>query len=47
MSLIQLLGTTLAIFGVEVNVRNERKRVSRMWENTYLSTENPRASLEP
>ena len=31
-------------FGVEINVRNDRKRVSRMWENAYLSTENPRAS---
>ena len=40
-SLIQLLGTTLSIFGV---VRNERKRVSRKWKNAYLSTEDPRAS---
>ena len=27
-----------------LDVRNERKRVSRKWKNAYLSTENPKAS---
>ena len=31
-------------FGVEVNVKNERKRISKMWENTYLSIKNQKAS---
>ena len=31
-------------FGVELDVKNERKRVSRNWENAYLSIKNPKAS---
>ena len=34
----------LSTFGVEIDVKNERKRVSRMWENAYLSIKNPKAS---
>ena len=26
----------LTVFGVELTVKNERKRVFRMWENAYL-----------
>ena len=31
-------------FGVELAVQMERKGVSRMWENAYLSIKNPKAS---
>ena len=31
-------------FGVKIDVKNERKRVSRMCENAYLSIKNPKAS---
>ena len=34
----------LSTFGVEKDVKNWRKRVSRMWENAYLSIKNPKAS---
>ena len=34
----------LSTFGVKIDVKNERKRVSRMWENAYLSIKNPKAS---
>ena len=34
----------LSTFGFEIDVKNERKRVSRMWENAYLSIKNPKAS---
>ena len=34
----------LSAFGVEAAVKNERKRVTRMWENAYLSIKNPKAS---
>ena len=30
-------------FGIELAVKNERKRVSKMWENAYLSIKNPKA----
>ena len=29
---------------IQLDVRNERKRVSKMWENAYLSIENPKVS---
>ena len=32
------------IFGVQLNVRNEKKGVSRMRENVYLSIKSPKAS---
>ena len=35
---------TNKVSGVKEEVRNERKRVSRMWENAYLSIKNPKAS---
>ena len=28
----------LSAFGVEIDVKNERNRVSRMWQNTYIWT---------
>ena len=28
----------LSAFDVEINAKNERKRVSRMWENAYMNT---------
>ena len=34
----------LSTFGVKIDVKNERKRVSRMCENAYLSIKNPKAS---
>ena len=34
----------LSTFGVKIDVKNERKRVSRMCENVYLSIKNPKAS---
>ena len=34
----------LSTFGVKINVKNKRKRVSRMCENAYLSIKNPKAS---
>ena len=34
----------LPVFGVELAVKIERKRVSRMWENVCLSIKNPKAS---
>ena len=34
----------LSVFGVEIAVKNERKRVSRTWENAYLSIKNPKVS---
>ena len=34
----------LSAISVELGVRNERKRVTGMWENTYLSIKNPKAS---
>ena len=34
----------LLTFGVKIDVKNERKRVSRMCENAYLSIKNPTAS---
>ena len=34
----------LEVLGVKLGVRNERKGVSRMWENVYLSIKNPKAS---
>ena len=34
----------LLAFGVELGAKIDRKRVSRMWENAYLSIKNPRAS---
>ena len=34
----------LSTFGVIIDVKNERKRVSRMCENAYLSIKNPKAS---
>ena len=33
-----------AEFGIEIDVKNEGKRVSRMCENAYLSIKNPKAS---
>ena len=30
-------------FGVELDVENERKRVSRMWENVYFSIKKPKS----
>ena len=30
----------LSVFGIELGVRNKRKRVSRMWENAYFSMKN-------
>ena len=34
----------LPVLGVELGVRNERKRAYRMWENAYLNIKNPMAS---
>ena len=35
----------LSVSGVELGIRNERKRISAMWQNhIYLSIENPTAS---
>ena len=34
----------LSTFGVKIDVKNERKRVSRMCENSYLSIKNLKAS---
>ena len=34
----------LSTFGVEVDVKNWRKRISRMWENAFLSIKIPKAS---
>ena len=34
----------LSTFGVKIDVKNKRKRVSRMCENAYLSIKNPKAS---
>ena len=34
----------LSTFGVKKDVKNKRKRVSRMCENAYLSIKNPKAS---
>ena len=34
----------LSTFGVKIDVKNERKRVSRMCEIAYLSIKNPKAS---
>ena len=34
----------LSVFGVELSVRNERKKVFGMWENVYLSIKNLKAS---
>ena len=34
----------LSTFGVKIDVKNERKRVSRMCENAYLGIKNPKAS---
>ena len=34
----------LSASGVEVDIKNERKRLSRMWENAYWSIKNPKAS---
>ena len=34
----------LPIFDVELHVRNERKRVSKMWDNAYLNIDNLKAS---
>ena len=34
----------LSTFGIKIDVKNERKRVSRMCENAYLSIKNPKAS---
>ena len=34
----------LSTFGVKIDVKNERKRVSRMCENAYMSIKNPKAS---
>ena len=33
----------LQIFDVELDVKNEWKGVSKMWENAYMSIENPKA----
>ena len=35
----------LSVFGVELGVRNDRKWVSRMWKNAYLSIKNLGSSL--
>ena len=45
MQLIEIQCAISSIFGVQLNVRNERKRVFRMWENAYLSIENPKTSM--
>ena len=37
-------GLFLSTFGVKIDVKNKRKRVSRMCENAYLSIKNPKAS---
>ena len=34
----------LSTFSVKIDVKNERKRVTRMCENAYLSIKNPKAS---
>ena len=34
----------LLAFGVELDVKNERKRVSIMWGNAYLRIKKPKAS---
>ena len=34
----------LSTFSIKIDVKNERKRVSRMCENAYLSIKNPKAS---
>ena len=34
----------LSTFGVKIDVKNKRKRVSIMCENAYLSIKNPKAS---
>ena len=34
----------LSTFGVKIDIKNERKRVSRMCENAYLSIKNPKDS---
>ena len=34
----------LSTFGVKIDDKNKRKRVSRMCENAYLSIKNPKAS---
>ena len=34
----------MSVFGVELPVKNERKRAPRMEENAYLSIKNPKAS---
>ena len=34
----------LSTFGVKIDVKNKRKRVSSMCENAYLSIKNPKAS---
>ena len=33
----------LSTFGVKIDVKNERKRVSRMCEIAYMSIKNPKA----
>ena len=42
--MMQLICSILYIFSIEVNIRNERKRVFRISENAYLCIKNPRAS---
>ena len=37
----------LSTFGVKIDVKNKRKRVSRMCENAYLSIKNQKASKGP
>ena len=34
----------LSTFGVKIDVKNERKKVSRMCDNAYLSIKSPKAS---
>ena len=36
--------TNCNVFGVDEDARNERKRVSRMWENAYLIIKIPTVS---
>ena len=44
---LKLIDVLFFSFGVELAVINERKGISRMWENAYLSIKNPKASRAP